>query len=479
MTGIGHMGLVGNLQARVTKALGSVLLGGSGRTRVSGALGTILITDPSWRQTPPNITHTPSSPSHDYSQYIDNWDPDNWDIIRNTSGNTLPADTVIDADGVTTFTDNGVYETKSGIILEIVPSAMGDWAARTNPADGVFFTENFNYTTLTQAANHAANPCFYGISAGSNSSSQSTPDPSIYAISDVNALSGRSLRINFPANSGGAGYRWIYSFDPNTGIQATNNLPFSLTRYDNFYFQAIIWGDRQFNFPFKQTDGQMGNPKVLIIDEHNGGGSYSGEFVLTNERCAGYTTCYLGFTASHGSSLLSRSMNTPQATPDFLHQGAVDTQTPTSPQTMQQFRQRYGPFWSDSPSVPTGSVTGSSTMEQYGFPNADSAASGLAWQRGYWTVIEMWVNSATNSAKFWGARYGDAPKILGNTATAGTWNFGRTAAPGYPGFILTPFITNNANAAGAAQPTTFTDYVELIASHNPIPFPKHLSTPLP
>lgn len=275
---------------------------------------------------------------------------------------------------------------------------VADFAARI--ADpGVFFRENFSYPDLAAAASHATNPRFYGSSTGN------PPDPNIMSLSVEHALSGKSLRIKYPPNSGASGNSWLYSFDPNNGIQ----VPFAGVPHDDFYFQIIVWGDQQWTFPFKMSDGSAASPKVLIVDHHDSS-SNAGEVVLTNDHMKGLVAAYLGFTKSSGSELIGG-----------------------------------------------------------GFPSSP-------WNIAAHTVVTFHINAASNRVRMWAAKYGQAPVLIGDTSISiPGLDMGRPG--GYPGFQLTPFITDNANAGGASQPTTFIDYCEIIASKNPISFPGGFALP--
>jgi hypothetical protein len=343
--------------------------------------------------------------------------------------------------------------------------AVADFAARAG-APGVFFSENFNYPDLAAASSHATNPKFYGSSTGN------PPNPSIISISTANVLSGKSLRIKYPPNSGTSGNSWLYTFDVNDGIQ----VPFAGVPHDNFYFQVIVWADQHWDWPFESPGGGASSPKIAIIDHHDSS-SNPGEVVLTNDHTRGFVSSYIGFTPSNGSQLIDKSINTPARTPDFLSQPSIDTGVPANPVTMDDFRMRYGPIESDTPNIPFASVGAGSSLAAAGFPNAMSARAGKIWNRAAFTVVTFYVNGAGNHVKFWAAKYGDAPKLIGDTAVViPGLNMGRGSI-GYPGFQLTPFITGNGNAGGASQPTTFIDYVEIIASKNPINFPGGFALP--
>jgi hypothetical protein len=342
---------------------------------------------------------------------------------------------------------------------------VADFAARSL-APGVFFFENFNYPNLAAASSHVTNPKFYGSSTGN------PPNASIISISTANVLSGKSLRIKYPPNSSASGNSWLYTFDVNDGVQ----VPFVGVPHDNFYFQIIVWADQHWDWPFEAADGTSSSPKIAIIDHHNSS-SNPGEVVLTNDHTRGFISAYTGFTPSSGSVLIERSINTPARTPDLRAQPSIDTGVPANPITMDDFRMRYGPFESDTPNIPFASIGAGSSLAASGFPNQVSARAGKIWNRAAFTVVTFYINGAGNQVKFWAAKYGDPPKLLGDTKVVNPGlNMGR-GSTGYPGFQLTPFITNNGNAGGANQPTTFIDYVEIIASNNPIKFPGGFSLP--
>ena len=142
------------------------------------------------------------------------------------------------------------------------------------------------------------------------------------------------------------------------------------------------------------------------------------------------------------------------------------------------YRERYGPMNSDRPNFPFASVTGSSSLADAGWPNATSAQNGVIWYRNDWTVVTVHANGQANRVRFWGSRYGQPPKLLGDTAAwnLGALNMGRGTS-GYTGLQLTPFITGNTNAAGAAQPTVWCEYGEIIGSTNPINHPGGFALP--
>jgi hypothetical protein len=358
------------------------------------------------------------------------------------------------------------------IAVPAVPAGidhLADWNTRSSGGD-VFFKEPFDYANLSAASTHSTNPCFYGSSTGN------PPSSSIMSIND-GAPAHKYLRILFPPNSGGSGYSWLYTFDDNNGIQ----VPFTGVPHDDFFFQILVRMDGHIDFPFKTSGDDMASPKMFIIDRHNSS-SNAGEVVCTNDHMRGYVQFYTGFTPSHGSQLISRSMNSANATPDFRAQPNVDLGTPNiieevSP--MSDYRKRYGPWTSDAPSIPFASVNGSSSLAALGFPVADSALGGGIWHRNDWTVVTVYVHGAANRVRFWTSKYGDPPVLRGDTNQinfGGALNMGR-GSTGYPGFQLTPFITGNTNAAGAAQPTTWIDYAGIIASDAPINHPGGFALP--
>lgn len=383
-------------------------------------------------------------------------------------------------------------------IADIGTGVAADWTARST-ATGVFFKENFNYTNLAQAANHTANPCFFGAAPGTGATS---PDPTIFQIRDDNKLSGRSLRINFPANSGQASRTWLYTFAPNLGAQ----VPTNGTQYQTFYFQIILRGDTHADFPFKDSGsagfGAMATPKYFNIDRHDGSTNV-GEVVCTNLGMQGKVTLYrLADATSQGPSpvggrdfaTLANARSTPNTSADYQYQGGVDESGTTT--TMTQYRQRYGHFHSDLISTPIGSVTGASTMAGLGVPRSDE--SGLNWNPSgaeKRLVIEVFIDRPGDRIRMWGNVYGQAPKLIGDSAlddfdghanrglilnrdAQGNTGSGPAGTnTGYPGFQLTLFLTDNQNAAGSDQPTTWADYIEIIASTNPINFPGGLALP--
>jgi len=345
-------------------------------------------------------------------------------------------------------------------------NALADWTARSTAA-GVFFKENFNHANLAAASTLSPSSHYYAASRLSGNS----PDPAIYSINS-DGVSAKYLRIKYPPNSSTSGYSWHYTFDNNPVGYGWAGIP-----HDNFYFQVIVRGDQAFDFPFKTAGDEMASPKILVIDGHDRT-STQGEVVLTNDHMRGFVASYVGFTPSHGSQLIQTGIQTPQGSPDFRNQPGIDTGSPASPSTMAQFRARYGPMNSDRPNVPFSSINGSSSLAAMGWPKAESAQAGVTWARNQWLVITFHIHGAANRVRYWASKYGEAPKLLGDTATwnLGALNMGRGNA-GYPGFQLTPFITGNTNAAGANQPTTWLDYAEIIASNNPIAHPGGFALP--
>jgi hypothetical protein len=357
-----------------------------------------------------------------------------------------------------------VYAYTVSVSLGSPPSVGGgfdgaaDFASRSS-GGGVFFAENFNYANFSAATSHATNLKYYGSS-----------DTSTMTL-NAGGTSAKYLRISYPANSGLSSYVFLYTFDNNDGVQ----VPFTGVAHDNFYFQIVVRGDRQWDWPYKMNDGNMASPKVCIIDKHSSS-SNPGEVVLTNDHGRMVPAAYVGFTPSHGSQLIQRQINTPQGTPDYRNQPSVDDGTPASPSTMADYRNRYGPFNSDTPSIATGSIDANSSIEALGWPKE---GVGMRWHRNDWDVITFHINGAGNRVKFWGSKYGEAPLLLGDTNEInfnGALDMGRGSV-GYPGFQLTPFVTDNANAGGANQPTNWIDYAEIIASNNPIQHPGGFTLP--
>ncbi len=373
-------------------------------------------------------------------------------------------------------------------IADIQADVTADWIARSTAA-GVFYKQNFNFTSIAEAVNHTANPTYYGASP---STSATNIDTSIFEIRDDNKLSGRSLRINFPANSGEAGRTWLETFDPNLGPQ----VPTNGVQHQTFYFQMIVKGNT-FDFPYKDDGsagyGGMASQKVANIDRHDSSTNY-GEVVLHNLGGQGKVTTYRfssGLPESGTFHTIKRARSTPNSGTDYQYQGGVDTGTPASPTAMTQYRQRYGHFHSDLISIATGSVTGTSRWSSLGVPRSDEG--GVNWMQadGSHTVVTVFVDRPGDRIKVWASKYGSAPILINDTALdsdnggqAGI--VGRNASnaagsggggSGYPGFQLTLFITKNINAAGSAQPTFYCDYAEIIASNNPINHPGGFALP--
>lgn len=458
--------------------------------------GSITVTaPPSWSQPPP-ITITSLNPTHNYSQYVSNYN-DYWDIIRNTGGDTLNANTTLaDDDGLVEFDDQGVYETKSNIIFEIVPSVQADWLARSA---GAFFAENFDYTDLTQAANHVANPRFYGLSGGTNSAGQSTPNTSIYGlITDPTiALSGKALRIHRLPESGSSAATWLYTWDPNGGIQI--NKPLNMTLRPNYYFQFIVSGDVFFNWPWLLSgnpnggSGQFSSPKVVQLGRADSS-TIAGELVIIDADCMGFVNMYIRGTPEtnnpNSTTLFQRSQNSPQQTPDFRRQGSADAGVPNPATTMQQLRQRYGPWGSDilgGSAYPV--INGSTRLTDnatFVTELAEASVGGIPWKRYPDRMVVEVRRTITPSPRvqIWGARYGDVARVIADSQDLG-WGLGwlssltnQTTDVGN-GFELSTYVTGDINAAGANQPDTWVDYIELIGSDNPIPFPLQLGVSLP
>jgi hypothetical protein len=253
------------------------------------------------------------------------------------------------------------------------------------------------------------------------------------------------------------------------------------------------------DFPFKDSGGAgygaNATPKLFNIDRHDGS-TNAGEVVTTNLGGQGHITGYRLVQQGGGLDFatIKRSRATPNSGSDYQYQSAVDTGSPASPSTMTQYRQRYGHFNSDLIAPSFASVTGSSRWSALGVPRSDEA--GALWNppgSEKRMVVTIEIDRPGDRIRYWTSIYGQAPVLTLDTAldqaysgAAGILNrdaVGNTGSgpagtnTGYPGFQLTLFITDNQNAAGSSQPTTYVDYLEIIASNSPIPHPGGFALP--
>jgi hypothetical protein len=384
-----------------------------------------------------------------------------------------------------------IYSSSTTITVAAVgsadPAALADWQARS-AAPGVFFKENFNYTSLQAAANHSNNPKYYGASSGSSSN----PDPNTYELITENALSGKSLRIHRRALSGQSTNVWLYTWDVNNGPQ----VPFTpASTRDEYYFQFIVAGDTFFNWPWllsgSQTggSGQLSSPKILQLGRHDSS-TISGELVIMNATCQGFVTMYIrgepNQSNSSATTLFSRGLNTPQKTPDWSRQPQIDAGTPNPATTMQQLRQRYGPWESDrlnGAAYPT--ITGATRMTDnstYSTELAEASIAGVPWYRNQRTVVTVYMRKNPGWVRIWAGPFGQPQKKIADSQTLG-WSLSWLASRTNPstdigtGFQLSTYVTGNINAGGSAQPDTWVDYIELIGSTNPIPAPGGFALP--
>jgi hypothetical protein len=362
-----------------------------------------------------------------------------------------------------------------------------DWTSRTS-GGGVFFTENFDYASLSVASTHATNPKYYGAS----NLELGAPDPDVYAIVDDNALSGRALRITKAPQNGANANVWLYTWEDNDGIQVDFE-PSSMKA--NFYFQVIVQMDDYVNWPWLLSgdpnggSGEFSSPKIFQIGRADDS-TIPGEIVITSDHNMQFVTVYQRQANGSSTELFERgNINTPQDATDWQLQPGIDTGTCSSASTMQEFRERCGPMKSDQLGGSSYGSIGNSTRltdnATYNTAFTQASVSGVPWSTTERVVFEIMVSAATSRIAAWGAIYGDEPKLLFDSDDLAasaccsdlSWLASVSSSTAIEdlhighGFQLDNFVTGNIDAGGANQPTFYTHYLELIGSEDPIEFP--------
>lgn len=320
-----------------------------------------------------------------------------------------------------------------------------DWQSRSA---GALYSENFDYTSKTELINAAAQ-----INGNVTQN---------ISLETEHVLSGKGVRIGVPASGGpntGSWNNYINGTDPST--------------YSRFYLQFIVYADGHWlNYPFKQTNGAATSPKLIIIDQWNQ--SYNaGEVVVVNQDTRGFVSAYRGTPSDYPPFQLQVSGSStpcPNGDPDYLWQFPLDRGIPDPVVTCADYKRRYGPLNYNF----SGTIKAGVLLDQQGTPDADASVAGVTWTKDGFTVVEVFIDHASDIVKIWAAKYGDSPRlVVDSDKLSGGANLGGN---GYNGFQLTPYRTNGATNEPNRR-DTFVSYEEVIVSTDEISFPGGFSLP--
>lgn len=304
-------------------------------------------------------------------------------------------------------------------------------------------------------------------------------NPTRLTLESEHALSGKTLRVHTFPEDGAVSHGFQSTLD---GVRTSVRPP---TLYKRLYVQIVLWGDDFFNWPFKSNATNA--PKLFILDRspQYAGSMHSpsanpGEVVIDNQFTYGFIHSYRRLTDS-GNNFQGFERSRPSTVNNFNFSWhpSVDNGGPTANQN--DYERRYGPYWQGMSGTNQAAGTRLTTQFPGGFPDPDAAAGSIAWNRGGYTVLEVFVDYDADRAQIWAAHYGNPPKLIidsrDDDLDAAHFNK-RSDIQGWDGYHLTTFRTQGIAEPGV-RPAMFVDYVEVITSTNPIPFPGHLSTPLP
>ncbi len=339
-----------------------------------------------------------------------------------------------------------------------------DWAART-AGGNVMEAQNFSGFTSSQQLRDW----------------EIVSNPNRMSLVTEHALSGKTVRLTtLPGDA-----------DVSHGFQSTlDGVPTGVRTprvYKRFYFQFILWADDYFNWPFRSTATNA--PKLAIIDRSpinpplgimHSPSSNPGEVVVDNQNTYGFIHVYRRMTSNNAFQEFVRSQASSVNPWNFSWHPSVDNGGPTGSQN--EYEQRYGPFWQGMSG--TSQSAGQRLTDQFGaqYPDPDAAAGSVAWNRGGYTVIEIFLDYDADRAQVWAAHYGETPKLLidsnDDDRGAAFFNQRGDGIQGWDGYHLTTFRTKGVAEPGV-RPEMYVDYAEVIVSSAPIPFPGQILVPLP
>jgi hypothetical protein len=360
---------------------------------------------------------------------------------------------------------------------------IADWMVRKS-GSGVTYAENWSSYASAAAAMQAP------ASMNMNYTSNGAPGPGFDNVFQIvtdpaHVLSGKALRVfmganGYPQTSGDLsnGYWYVLANgDKNNQAAATHR---------HLFVQMIVWVDSYVDYYWLDGNGQVVGPKVFRVDHTS---TDVGEFVVTNQNSMGFVAAY--YRTPNNNEPIERGQYTPLHGPtNVAYQPAVDNGTPLD-DTEASYWRRYGAMHYEMPFA--SSQASPLHTQAPPTPNPDAAGAngggGVAWNRGGFTVVEVEVDLDQGIGRWWGAKYGDPPKLLGQIGPGA--DFG-ARADGFGGFgwsavCLDPLVysysAGNPSANQAAHnpgyPLAWVDYAEIIFSTAPIVFPLQLNTPLP
>lgn len=415
---------------------------------------------PVW-QTVPTITFTlGTAANRDISQYVS--DPEGQPLTITKVSGTLPTGVTYnpaqkryeyDGVGAVGGTNGHIFTADDSIV-------MSDWNVRKA---GAMYAENFSsFADSTALQNY-----------------ELISNPSRALLTTTHALSGKCAEIRTLDTDGAVSNGVIYTL--NGRRMSGQSVPADV--FKRFYIQVIVWADDYFDWPFQSTSNNA--PKVMILDRAprwtgatHGPTSNNGEVVIDNQSTYGFVSSYRKLTkdlpGQPGTAGQFQPWEIPRATPlnssNIQRQNAVDSGTPLTDEA--SYQRRYGPFYSGMSG--TGAAPGSRLSTQFGalYPDPDSAVAGAAWNRGGYTVLEIFVDYDNDRVIEWAAAYGQPARRIQDSANAGGACINtRTDISGWDGFSLSTFRTNGLAEPGVRPAVISTFYPEVIVSANPIPFP--------
>jgi hypothetical protein len=257
------------------------------------------------------------------------------------------------------------------------------------------------------------------------------------------------------------------------------------TEIDRYYCQFSVYYPREtaaWRYPIS------GSTSFKIAEFGNFG---SGAYVLATDRFMGFPAGYV--TTGSGAENLSQHVgSTFTGTPwgFVLHiQNAIDSGTPASPTTKDEWLTRYGYLlggmeddmdWGEGSSnilpLPDGSYwLDQQTHAGFGWPDSRAATNGKQINIGGWTTFEIFIDRANNTLQIWMANYGDAPTLVWEGIGNVTGLSGTSSARNEHYFLN--YDTARQSQVGVRPTPQHTYFDEIIFSYDPIPFPNPGGTP--
>lgn len=336
------------------------------------------------------------------------------------------------------------------------PTMDEDWAARSS-ASGVFYANNFNFTTLQQLTD----------------SNYGTPPGTPFAqLETVNKLSGSAAcRSNILKTSNeGDQFNYRHSWVMPVGSQTKG------TPKKTFYYQyAIYIPSYVLDHRFSTTGDQASSHKFCIIQEPDNSFG-AGEVVTVNPAFRKAVTCYRitesSGSASHSWRTLPNMPDSPSTSRNTYSTIDAGPQSDglggTDANNQDLFERRYGYLIG----YQDGTTNYGTPLSAQGQPDPDQSVNGPTWVADAWNVVEFYIDYTTQTLRMWHAVYGQAPRLVINAD--GTADLGNRT-DNYTGAQLLPRLEERL--ADATREDTYVIYDEVLASNNPINFPGGFSPP--